>query len=67
MMRRRQINVLRQQAGRESGTPRPVQSGDDVVTLTGRRSAKGVCRHCGVYIGRGIAFHEHLCAKERDE
>jgi len=27
---------------------------------------KGVCRHCGDHIGRGIASHEKACA-ERDD
>jgi cell wall-associated NlpC family hydrolase len=64
MMRRRQINRLRrQQAGGER--PRPVvQAGDDAVVFTGTRSAKGICRHCGVYIGKGRAFHERTCSKE---
>lgn len=29
---------------------------------TAPKTPKGVCRHCGKKVGRGIAFHEKACA-----
>lgn len=58
-MRRRKIN-----AG-QSG-PQWLDYGNAEVaqTVPVTQAPKGVCRHCGEYVGRGLHFHERSCGHD---